>query len=177
MAFHITSSFVTTSFLLLAPFFTRVYKNSTECCQERQQMLLVRIKPNSWATGEVTPTTFLRRTPSKSPKLSDAFSVALTPKRHLSIASVSHCFSHSKKSIGVRRPIAPGDSSKDRKIASHALQIKTVTVLNPFNWKISSSRDFHKHNNPTKPNKCNKTSNVNLRKPQGICNVLHENVH
>lgn len=96
------------SFLSL-PFSQKFYKKSSERCQEWQQMLLVRIKANSWATGEVTPTTSLRRTPSNGPKLSDAFSVALTPKRCLSIASVSHCLSHSKNSISTRRPIAPGD--------------------------------------------------------------------
>lgn len=93
----------------ISPSSQKFYKKSSERCQEWQQMLLVRIKVNSWATGEVTPTTSLRHTPSHGPNLSDAFSVALTPKRCLSIASVSHCFSHSKKSISARRPIAPGD--------------------------------------------------------------------
>lgn len=94
---------------LSLPFSQKFYKNSSERCQERRQMLLVRIKANSWATGEVTPTTSLRRTPPQVPKLSDVFSVALAPERCLSIASVSHCFNHSKKSISARRPIAPGD--------------------------------------------------------------------
>ncbi len=154
MAFHITSSFVTTSLLPLSLFLTKVLQEdwalpgmTADASRENQSKQL----SYRWSdTNNLLETHSISR-----PETIGCF-LCCSHSQEMLINSVCLTLLQPLKKVNQRsKTNSPWRPSNDRKIASHALKIKTVTIFNPFNWKMSSSKIF-----------TSKTWNVNLRKPK-----------
>ncbi len=145
MAFHITSSFVTTSLLPLSLFLTKVLQEvwalpgmTADASRENQSKQL----SYRWSdTNNLLETHSISR-----PETIGCF-LCCSHTQEMLINIVCLTLLQPLKKVNQRsKTNSPWRPSNDRKIASHALKIKTVTIFNPFNWKMSSSKDFHKQN-------------------------------